>query len=58
MLLREAGTDGDAELLAQTLLGYLEPALIHHLTRQRGMALDRLEAGWRDLVARTVRPAA
>lgn len=58
MLLREARADGDVELLAETLLCSLEPALIHHLTRQRGMALERLEAGWRDLVARTVGPAA
>ncbi|MFF8002194.1 TetR family transcriptional regulator [Streptomyces sp. NPDC007917] len=58
MLLREAHADGDVALLAETLMGYLEPALIHHLTRQRGMALERLEAGWRDLVARTVGPAA
>lgn len=57
MLLREARADGDVELLAETLMGWLEPALIHHLTRQRGMALERLEAGWRDLVARAVGPA-
>ncbi|MDX3226818.1 helix-turn-helix domain-containing protein [Streptomyces sp. ME19-01-6] len=57
MLLREARVDGDVELLAQTLMGYLEPALIHHLSRQRGMEPARLEAGWRDLVARIVKPA-
>ncbi|MTE21836.1 TetR family transcriptional regulator [Streptomyces sp. TRM43335] len=54
-LLREAGTDGDAELLAQTLTGYLDVALVHHLTRQRGMSSKRLEAGWLDLVARITR---
>ncbi|MGY0059863.1 TetR/AcrR family transcriptional regulator [Streptomyces sp. LZ34] len=58
MLLREAGAGGDIELLAETLLGYLEPALINHLTRQRGMEPARLEAGWRDLVTRIVKPAA
>ncbi|WP_434098019.1 TetR/AcrR family transcriptional regulator [Streptomyces sparsogenes] len=57
MLLREAGGGGDTELRAETLMGYLEPALIHHLTRQRGMPLDRLEEGWRDLVARVTGPA-
>ncbi|MFJ9537657.1 TetR/AcrR family transcriptional regulator [Streptomyces sp. NPDC101225] len=52
MLLRQIVPDADCELLAQTLLGYLDPAVIHHLTRQRGMSLERLEAGWIDLVAR------
>lgn len=54
-LLREADAGGDAELLAQTLAGYLDVALLHHLTEQRGMPLDRLEAGWLDLVARVTR---
>lgn len=54
-LLREADTGGDAELLAEALVGYLDVALLHHLTRRRGMSLDRLEAGWRDLVARVTR---
>ncbi|MBC7270494.1 MAG: TetR family transcriptional regulator [Streptomyces sp.] len=52
MLLREAAPDADCEILAQTLMGYLDPAAIHHLTRRCGMPMDRLEAGWRDLVAR------
>lgn len=56
MLLREAVPGADIELLAQTLMGYLEPALIHHLTRQCGMSLERLESGWHDLVKRTTRP--
>jgi hypothetical protein len=46
----------DSVLLAQTLMGYLEPALIHHLTRQCGMPLERLESGWHDLVKRTTGP--
>ncbi|PBC65826.1 TetR family transcriptional regulator [Streptomyces sp. Tue6028] len=58
MLLRQAEPAADIELLAQTLMGYLEPALVHHLTRQRGMPLERLESGWHDLVDRTVRPSA
>ncbi|PJE99624.1 TetR family transcriptional regulator [Streptomyces carminius] len=55
MLLREAGAGGDTELLAHTLAAYLDVTLISHLTRQRGMALGRLEDGWLDLVARIVR---
>ncbi|MET8413739.1 TetR/AcrR family transcriptional regulator, partial [Streptomyces sp. NPDC005195] len=56
MLLREAVPAADSELLAQTLMGYLEPALILHLTRQRGMTVERLESGWHDLVERSTRP--
>ncbi len=52
LLLRQAAPDGDGELLSQTLMGYLNPVLIHHLTRQCGMPLERLEAGWDDLVDR------
>jgi hypothetical protein len=52
MLLRQILPDADCELLAQSLLGYLDPALIHHLTNRRGMPLERLEDGWMDLVAR------
>ncbi|GAA1376325.1 TetR/AcrR family transcriptional regulator [Streptomyces beijiangensis] len=52
MLLRRANAEGDAELLAHTLLGYLDTALVHHLVVDRGMPLERLEAGWHDLVAR------
>lgn len=55
MLLRRATPDGDAELLAQALLGYLDSALFHHLTRQCGMPLERLEQGWDDLVERVTR---
>jgi AcrR family transcriptional regulator len=55
MLLRHAVPDADNELLAQTLMGYLEPALIHHLTRQCKMPMERLQAGWHDLVARVTR---
>ncbi|MFF7726941.1 TetR/AcrR family transcriptional regulator [Streptomyces sp. NPDC008001] len=52
MLLREARVDGDAELLAHTLLGFLDTTLVHHLTAERGMPVDRLEAAWHDLVTR------
>ncbi|OIJ66501.1 TetR family transcriptional regulator [Streptomyces mangrovisoli] len=55
VLLRQIVPDADCELLAQTLLAHLDPALVHHLTRQRGMPLERLERGWIDLVARVTR---
>ncbi|MBC2868360.1 TetR/AcrR family transcriptional regulator [Streptomyces mexicanus] len=55
MLLRQAVPDADCEILAQTLMGYLEPALIHHLTRQCKMPMERLQKGWYDLVARVTR---
>ncbi|MGW2825805.1 TetR/AcrR family transcriptional regulator [Streptomyces sp. NPDC001443] len=52
LLLRQALPAADHDLLAHTLLGYLNPALVHHLTRQCGVPLRRLEQGWRDLVDR------
>ncbi|MFE2101340.1 MULTISPECIES: TetR/AcrR family transcriptional regulator [unclassified Streptomyces] len=52
MLLRQIVPTADCELLSQTLMAYLDPALIHHLTRQCGMPMQRLESGWHDLVAR------
>ncbi|WP_066989976.1 TetR/AcrR family transcriptional regulator [Streptomyces cellostaticus] len=52
MLLRQIVPTADCELLSQTLMAYLDPALINHLTRQCGMPMARLEAGWHDLVAR------
>jgi AcrR family transcriptional regulator len=55
LLLRQAVPDGDCDLLALTLMGYLDPVLVHHLTKQCGMPLERLEANWLDLVARVTR---
>lgn len=52
LLLREAVPGADCEILAHTLLAQLDPALIHHLTRQCGMPPERLEAAWSDLVDR------
>ena len=52
VLLRQILPGADCDLLARTLMAYLDPALIHHLTRQCGMPMERLEAGWIDLVAR------
>lgn len=51
-LLRQAGGGGDIELLAQTLIGYLDPALLNHLHEQCGIPVERIEDNWRDLVAR------
>ncbi|KOG19090.1 TetR/AcrR family transcriptional regulator [Streptomyces viridochromogenes] len=55
VLLRQTLPDADCELLAQTLMAYLDPALINHLTRQCGMPMERLEKGWLDLVDRVTR---
>ena len=52
LLLRQAVPDADADLLAHTLLGYLNPPLIHHLVRQCATPPSRLETGWTDLVNR------
>jgi AcrR family transcriptional regulator len=52
VLLRQIVPDADCELLAQTLMASLDPALIHHRTVQCGMPLERLEKGWVDLVDR------
>ncbi|MEU9190369.1 helix-turn-helix domain-containing protein [Streptomyces sp. NPDC048484] len=55
LLLRQAVPGSDVALLAQVLMGYLDPALVHYLTKECGMPLRRLEAGWTDLVARVTR---
>ncbi|BAC74757.1 TetR family transcriptional regulator [Streptomyces avermitilis] len=52
LLLRQARTEGDIELVAHTLLGYLDTILVDHLLTRRGMTLERVEAGWYDLVDR------
>jgi hypothetical protein len=52
MLLRQAVPDADCELLSHALMGQLDPALIHHLTKQCGLPMARLEDAWTDLVDR------
>ncbi|WP_329197448.1 TetR/AcrR family transcriptional regulator [Streptomyces sp. NBC_01435] len=52
LLLRQAGVPGDPEPLAHTLLGSIDTALVHHLTVERGMPLERLEEAWHHLVTR------
>ncbi|MEU6664199.1 TetR/AcrR family transcriptional regulator [Streptomyces sp. NPDC046821] len=56
ILLRQAGVTGDIDLLAHTLLATTDAALVHHLTVERGMPLERVEAGWRELVDRLTKP--
>ncbi|WAX76567.1 TetR/AcrR family transcriptional regulator [Streptomyces sp. KMM 9044] len=58
LLLRAAVPDADCGLLAHTLMTQLDPALVHHLTRQCGMPLPRLETAWMDVVDRLTAPAA
>ncbi|MFD1657322.1 TetR/AcrR family transcriptional regulator [Streptomyces caeni] len=52
ILLREARVEGDIELVAHAMLGYLETVLVDHLLSRRGMSLERVEAGWCDLIGR------
>jgi AcrR family transcriptional regulator len=52
ILLREIAPEADHEVQAHALMGYLDPAVIHFLTKERGMPLQRLEQGWLDLVDR------
>lgn len=56
LLLAEADPAADAELLAQTLLAALGAQLFIHLRSVRGMPLERIKAGWRELVLRVVPP--
>ncbi|MEU0133739.1 helix-turn-helix domain-containing protein [Streptomyces sp. NPDC006296] len=52
LLLREARAAGEPELLAHILLGSIDTPLVHHLTCERGMSVERLEQGWHDLLIR------
>lgn len=52
LLLRQARAAGEPELLAHTLLGSIDTPLVHHLTCERGMDIDRLEESWHDLLNR------
>jgi AcrR family transcriptional regulator len=54
LLLREADTDCDVDVLADTLLAALSAELFIHMRDVRGVPLARLKDGWRDLVRRTV----
>lgn len=53
-LVRAVVPDADAELLAHTLLASVDVVLVDHLVREHGMSLERVEAGWHDLVDRVL----
>jgi AcrR family transcriptional regulator len=53
-LLREAGVDGDCDMLAHALLGFLNIELLDHLRRACAVPAARLQAAWTDLVQRVV----
>lgn len=50
VLLRDAGVEGDLELLAGHLVNALDPAWVLVLTEQRGYSVARVLAGWENLV--------
>jgi AcrR family transcriptional regulator len=50
LLLRELRPDADAEYLADALLAALGSELILFLRTDRGLDLDRMKAGWSELV--------
>lgn len=50
VLLREAAPHLDAEYTAQSLLAALAPQRHIHARRDLGWSLERMRAGWRDLV--------
>lgn len=52
MLVRAVLPGADADLLAHTLLSSVDVVLVDHLVREHGMPLERVEAGWHDLVDR------
>jgi AcrR family transcriptional regulator len=54
MLLGAAGAQGDIELFTESLLAYLDTALIAHLNTRREMSARRLTDGWIQLVDRIV----
>lgn len=51
-LVRAALPGADADLLAHTLLSSVDVVLVDHLVREHGMPLERVEAGWHDLLDR------
>jgi AcrR family transcriptional regulator len=53
-LLEEAVPHADREYLSDVLLAALSPGAFHHQRYVRGLPLERLKAGFADLVARVV----
>ncbi|MEU0539263.1 helix-turn-helix domain-containing protein [Nocardia sp. NPDC005978] len=54
MLLRQAGTDGEISLLADSLLAPLEAALVLHQMRVLGFTREQVGDNWEALVRRVV----
>lgn len=54
-LLAELGVDGDIPFLAAALLSPLEAIVLVQQTEEERLPLDRVRAGWDDLVRRVVR---
>jgi AcrR family transcriptional regulator len=52
LLVREAAPDADWEYLTDALLASLVATHFHYMRRARRMSLERLAAGWADLVRR------
>jgi AcrR family transcriptional regulator len=52
LLVREAAPDADWEYLTDTLLASLVASHVNYMRRARGMSVERLAAGWADLVRR------
>ncbi|MEU4095812.1 helix-turn-helix domain-containing protein [Streptomyces sp. NPDC026673] len=57
LLLRAVGAPGDVDLVAHTLLGYLDTTLADHLLTAQRLPMERLDACWHDLVDRLGAPA-
>lgn len=55
-LLREAGVDGDRDLLAHALLAFTNFETADHLGRECAVPTARLQATWVDLVRRVTGP--
>ena len=53
-LLGELGVRGDVPLLATSLLAPLEVPILEQQVHREHISLDRIQAGWDDLVARVV----
>lgn len=53
-LLREAGVDGDHDMLARALLAFAGFETTDYLRSERGIPTARLQATWVDLVRRVL----
>lgn len=53
-LLREAGVQGDLELLAEQLVSLVEPGWVHRQVGPAGRSRERTLAAWEDLVRRVL----